>query len=183
MWDWIAQNKEWFFSGAGLTILGIIWSVLIKPSGSKREAALVPAPANTVTQAPIITVSPTFNVPRGSLSPEPLKKEPPDTPSAPVARANLKVEAAKVGKVWLQGDIWTLVPGEQSSETRFRGLFVDIANVPTASGNIKTTKLEAALTIQSRSYSPLPWLGEYTNAIWLEPAARKTILLAAGHDQ
>jgi hypothetical protein len=100
-----------------------------------------------------------------------------------MARANLRVEATKVGKVYLQGDIWTLAPGEQSRERPFKGLCVDVANVPTASGNIKAATVKAALTIQSRSYSPLPWLEEYTNTVRLEPAARKTILLAVGHDR
>jgi hypothetical protein len=183
MWEWLTQNKEWVFSGAGLTALGVVWWVFTRLLGPRRAPTPVPAPANTVTQAPNITVSPTFNLAQGSLSPEPPKQEPPATLPAPVARANLKVEATKVGKVYLNGDIWTLAPGERSRETPFRGLFVDVANVPMASGNIKGVTVKAALTIQSRSYSPLPWLEEYTNAVRLEPAARKSILLAAGHDQ
>jgi hypothetical protein len=47
----------------------------------------------------------------------------------------------------------------------------------------KAVTVKAALTIQSRSYSPLPWLEEYTNAVRLEPAARKTAILAVGQDR
>jgi hypothetical protein len=43
--------------------------------------------------------------------------------------------------------------------------------------------VRAALTIQERSYSPLPWLDRYTNTITLEPAARKTLVLAVGEDR
>ena len=181
MWDWLVQNREWLFSGAGLTALAIIWWVLTKLRGSRREHP--PPPTNTITQAPMTTVSPTFNLPQETRSPEPPKQEPPATPAAPTERANLNIEATKLGKIYLQGDIWTLAPGEGSRETPFRALFVDVANVPTASGKIKAVTVRGALTIQSRSYSPLPWLEEYTNAVRLEPAARKTLLLAAGHDQ
>lgn len=181
MLKWLAQNKEWLFSGAGLTVLGVFLWLAKKFLSSRRQN--LAAPANAVTQAHIITVSPTFNLSsQESSSPEPTKL-PIIPPAAPTARPNLKIEATKVGKIYLQGDIWTLAPGERSRETPFRGLFVDVANVPTGSGNIKAVKVKAALTIQSRSYSPLPWLEEYTNAVRLEPAGRKTIVLAVGHDR
>ena len=38
MWPWIVQNKEWLFSGAGISALGIIWWVFTKLRGSKRES-------------------------------------------------------------------------------------------------------------------------------------------------
>lgn len=183
MWKWVVQNKEWLFSGAGLTALGIIWWVLAKLRGSRRE----PPPATSITQAPTITVSPTFNISQETRTPEPPKQEPPAAPPSPVARANLKIEATKVGKIYLQGDIWTLAPLEASRampyKGPYRGLFADVANVPTGAGSIKAVKVKAVLTIQLRSYSPLPWLEEYTNAVSLEPAARKAVILAVGEDR
>jgi hypothetical protein len=181
MWYWLAKNKEWLFSGVGVTALVGAWwffrGVLISRSDP------LPKRANRVTQTPTITVSPTFNLSQELRSPEGPKQEPPAIVPAPVvARANLKEEATKLGKIYLQGDIWTLAPGMHNKEAPFRGLLMDVANVPTQSWNIKAVTVKAALKIQSRSYSPLPWLEEYTNRVRLEPAARKTIVLAAGHD-
>ena len=64
-----------------------------------------------------------------------------------------------------------------------QGLLADVANVPTTSGSIKAVKVRASLTIGLRNYSPLPWLGQSINTVTIEPAARKTILLAAGYDE
>jgi hypothetical protein len=180
MWSWLAKNREWLFSGVAVTAFvgacGFLRKLLISRSDP------LPAPVNQVTQTPTITVSPTFNLSRELRSPEE-PKEPSAIVLAPVvARANLKVEATKIGKIYLQGDIWTLAPGVQSREAPFRGLLMDVANVPTQSWSIKAVTVKAALKIQSRSYSPLPWLEEYTNTVRLEPAARKTMVLAAGHD-
>jgi hypothetical protein len=181
MWNWLAHNKEWLFSGVGVSALVAAWWFFRKSLSSKRDS--LPTPTNQVAQTPTITVSPTFNLSRELSGSEAQKQRPTAVAPAPVVtRANLKVEATKVGKIYLQGDIWTLAPGVQTKESPFRGLVMDIANVPTQSWNIKTVTVKAALTIQSRSYSPLPWLEEYTNAVRLEPAARKSIVLAVGHD-
>jgi hypothetical protein len=32
MWHWVAQNKEWLFSGVGITLLLILWGVVNKLS-------------------------------------------------------------------------------------------------------------------------------------------------------
>lgn len=105
-------------------------------------------------------------------------------PSAiPKARPNLKIEAIKIGKIALQGDIWTMSPGSTwNREPLFRALLADISNVPTESENTITAKLKAAVRIGGQTYSPLPWLEEYTNTVYLEPAARKAIVLAVGKD-
>jgi hypothetical protein len=101
-----------------------------------------------------------------------------------------------LGKIYLQGDIWTLAPAKAKEPMTssgpyrgaapytgpYRGLLMDVANLPAPSGNIKAATVKAVLKVQSRSYSPLPWLEEYTNAVRLEPAARKTIVLAVGDD-
>ncbi len=181
MWQWMVQNKEWIFSGAGLTVLGVIWWLFTKFRSSNREPQF--ANSNTVSQAPTISVSPTFNF-SPSVSPGTAKPEPtPAISPVAVARANLRIEATKIGKPYLQDDIWTLTPSGYLPKKCYKGLLVDVANVPTASGKIKAVKVKASLLVGTRNYSPLPWLGEYTNAARLEPAARKTILLAAGDDE
>ncbi len=124
MWDWLVQNKQWVFSGVGVAVLGSAWWI-VKKLGSRRE----PMTANTVTQSPVSTVtqSPTINinVPR---SPQPPKQEPPaPAPSLPAARANLKIETTKLGKVYLQEAVFRTSLQRGSTET-FRGLFVDVAN-------------------------------------------------------
>jgi len=181
MWNMLLNNKEWLFSGIGVTALvGILWA--FRKALIPRSEHL-PGPVNQLTQSPTITVSPVFNLSQDSRSSDESKGEPPAVVPAPVvARANLRVEATKIGKIHLQGDIWTLAPGVQSREIPFRGLLMDVANVPTQSQNIKAITVKAVLRIQSRSYSPLPWLEEYTNTVRLEPAARKTIVLAVGTD-
>jgi hypothetical protein len=57
MWTWIAQNKEWVFSGIGVAFLSVLWLLL------RRIFSGPPTTNNTVTQSPSIVVSPTINVP------------------------------------------------------------------------------------------------------------------------
>lgn len=180
MWSWLVENKQWVFSGAGLTVIAtIVW--FIRKLSTKRQPVRPAVSVNT-TQSSNITVSPVINLHERT---EPPRQEVPVTP--PVARANLRIEAIKLAKIYLRGDIWTVGlprpsrPAGENNEVPFMGLFADVANVPTSAGNIKTIKLKAALTIQSRGYSPLPWIDEYINTVRLEPAARKSVLLTVGH--
>jgi hypothetical protein len=99
-----------------------------------------------------------------------------------VARANLSIEATKVGKIYYHEGVFRISGGQYNPGQLYKGLFADIANVP-MSGKINAVSVRAVLTIQSRSYSPLPWLGEYTNTVTLEPAVRKSVLLAVGEDK
>jgi len=117
-----------------------------------------------------------------SQTPAPPRQEPPLTPPPPVTQANLTIEATKVGKIYYHEGVFKLSAGQYNPGQVFRGLFVDVANVP-ISGKINAVTVRAVLTIQSRSYSPLSWLGEYTNTVTLEPAMRKSLLLAAGEDR
>jgi hypothetical protein len=176
MWSWLTQNKEWLFSGAGLTVLAVIvWFVR---NILKREPSV--PPANSVTQSPSITVSPVFNLP------EMRSPEPPKPAARPIASTNLKDEAIKLGKIALQGDIWTNSPGIYSPEPLWRALFADISNVPLDAGNITTINVKAAIKIEydgrARTYSPLPWLEEFTNTVRIAPAERKVVVLAVGQD-
>jgi hypothetical protein len=67
MWTWLAQNKEWVFSGAGLTVIGLgIWIVRrLFPRPPVGAPHVTQSPtitvAPSVTQSPTITVAPTFN--------------------------------------------------------------------------------------------------------------------------
>ena len=118
------------------------------------------------------------------LASKPSDDRPLVAPIVPVARANLRIEGIKITKeLYLQEDTWTLTPNPPAPTRSFKGLLADVANVPTASGSIKAVNVRASLMIGSRNYSPLPWLDESTNAVKLEPAARKTILLAVADDQ
>jgi len=181
MWDWLAQNRQWVFSGIGVVVLGWIFRKLAsrqEPLSSNAHTT-TQNPLNAVTQSPTINI----NVPHAEVLQRP-SQEPPVTPRPSVARANLTIEATKVGKVYLQEGEFTLSPDPHRGPSKvFRGLFVDVANVPTGTGKIKSVTVRAALKIQERSYSPLPWLDRYTNTITLEPAARKTLLLAAGEEK
>ena len=42
--DWIINNKEWFFSGLGVSVLGYLFSLFMKTkeSSSKNEIVLNP---------------------------------------------------------------------------------------------------------------------------------------------
>jgi len=60
MLDWISQNKQWVFSGAGITVLAAVWWFLNK--AQCQISAASPSISNTVTQSPVITVAPVINV-------------------------------------------------------------------------------------------------------------------------
>jgi hypothetical protein len=115
-------------------------------------------------------------------NPEPTKAAP-TLPTSPVGKANLTNEAIKIGRIAFYDGAWTSV---QSKGQLYRGLLADISNVPLDSGNITTVKVNAAIKIgyggRTSTYSPLPWLEEFTNTVRLGPAARKVIVLAVGED-
>lgn len=133
----------------------------------------------------LVTVSPVFNLPE-MRSPEPPRPAVFTPLAPPVASANLKDEAIKTGKIALYADIWTNSPGAQSREPLRRALLADISNVPLDSGNITSVRVKAAIRIEyggrTRTYSPLPWLEEFTNTVRIAPAARKVVVLAVGQD-
>jgi hypothetical protein len=188
MWSWLEQNKTWVFSGAGLTALGLLWWLVTK-FWPKREASSVIAPvtmqAPTTTMAPVINMNPTINL-SSARPPEPPKVVSPPAPAAPTPRPNLCIEATKIGKITLEGDIWTLRPNSRSHNKPERALLADISNVPTDEVHAAKAAIRAAVRLdyggQVRTYSPLPWLEEYTNVANLETGARKTVVLAVGED-
>lgn len=182
MWRWLIQNKEWLFSGAGLAALSLVWWLLSKARTAKRES-LIPV-AGTIAQSPVtlapVIISPTFNNNSPQEPGERRTPSPPTPEAGPVAQPNLKVEAIKIAKLYLEEGVWTL---NQQKGTSYRGLLVDVANVPIASGKLKTVNIKASVTIGSRNYSPLPWLGEFTNTVKLGPASRKSLVMAIGNDE
>jgi hypothetical protein len=193
MWEWIVKNKEWVFSGAGLTTLAVLWWVVTK-FWPKREAAIGTTQTPTAVQAPntsiapIITMNPTINF-LDRRAPEPPKQVAPPAPAVPTApkpRPNLSIEAIKVGKISLEGDIWTLRQVFGRHTTPKRALLADISNVPTEETHAAKAAIRAAIRMdyggRQRTYSPLPWLEEYTNLVHLETGARKTVVLAVGED-
>jgi len=193
MWEWIVQNKQWVFSGAGITVFGVLWWLVAK-FWPKREAAISTTQAPTTVQAPstsiapVITMNPTINFPIESPKPETPKQVAPPAPTTPKPRPNLSIEATKIGKISLEGDIWTLKPNLVGWERpqRYRALLADISNVPSDEAHTATVTIRAAIRMdyggRQRTYSPLPWLEEYTNTVRLETGGRKTVVLAVGED-
>jgi hypothetical protein len=138
--------------------------------------------------APVITMSPTITIePR---APEPSKAVPPAPalPAAPKPRPNLCIETIRVGRISLDGDIWTLRQNSSGWERqpRYRALLADISNVPPDGAHTTTAEIRAAIRMnyggRQLTYSPLPWLEEFTNKVDLEAGARKTVVLAVGVD-
>ena len=58
---WLTQNKEWLFSGIGITVFAVLFWLLRKLLGSS-PAATPAMPSSALTQSPAITVSPTINL-------------------------------------------------------------------------------------------------------------------------
>jgi hypothetical protein len=67
MLTWLAQNKEWVFSGVGIALISVaVWLVRKFISRSRVEAPTVThssaiSVSPSITQSPPITVAPTFN--------------------------------------------------------------------------------------------------------------------------
>ena len=99
MWHWVAQNKEWLFSGAGITLLFVLWWFVKRLfARSKPVVGAVPASSsasNVVTaQGVNISVSPNISpVISPIMSPTESKAEasaesfPPNAPPTPDIRA------------------------------------------------------------------------------------------------
>jgi hypothetical protein len=78
MRDWIVQNGQWLFSGAGISIIGAsLW--LLKKLFRPQPKTPQPAPINnSVVQSPVISVAPVFHLPHhASPPPEPTPSPPP----------------------------------------------------------------------------------------------------------
>lgn len=94
LWNWLIQNKQWVFSGAGLTVLGLAVWLLRKLLSPRRQTSAAPP----ITQAATINVSPTFNLSEG-------------TTLIPIAqRSQLGVAAAKEENEDRRPKLYTLPP-------------------------------------------------------------------------
>jgi hypothetical protein len=65
-------------------------------------------------------------------------------------------------------------------------LIADVSNVPTDDAHTAKAAVRAAIRTEvgvlPRAYSPLPWLEEFSNLVYLETGARRTVVLAVGLD-
>jgi hypothetical protein len=86
MWKWLAQNKEWVFSGAGVAVIGAVYWLVRKIL--TRTAA---APAASITQAPVINVAPIINLSQTT-------SEKPKNESSPIATVRPAVESPQDGR-------------------------------------------------------------------------------------
>lgn len=200
MWEWVVQNKQWVFSGAGLTVLAAAWWLFTKLLPKSEAAAPTTVQSPTVTQAPsisqapsvsiapIITVSPTISLREPRAEPPEVVSPAPTLPATPKPRPNLRIETTRVGRISLDGDIWTLRQDSRGwdRQQRYRALLADISNIPPDGAHTTTAEIRAAIRMnyggRQRTYSPLPWLEEFTNKVSLETGARKTVVLAVGVD-
>ena len=102
MWNWIVVNKQWFFSGAGISILALGWWFVRKiwvhgPSA----AAPVQTNTNSVVQSPVINVNlsqplpsePKIELPRiqspASSAPKPMRPPDPEPEEEPDLRPQI----------------------------------------------------------------------------------------------
>ena len=81
MLDWIVQNKQWFFSGAGIAILGGLWWTFKKLFHTEPTVSPSPTNNNSVIQCPTISVAPIINVSHPAPLPQELKPEIASTPT------------------------------------------------------------------------------------------------------
>jgi hypothetical protein len=186
VWNWVVQNKQWVFDGFGIALFGVLWWI-IKRFWPKHEAAAIAPVTAQASIAPSIVMNPTINI--DSRPPEPAQVVSP----APVAtiskpKPNLCVEAIKAARIYLQADIWCLRPNPVGWDRPkpYRALIADISNVPTDEAHTAKAATRAAIRMEvggrPRTYSPLPWLDEFTNLVYVETGARKTVVLAVGED-
>jgi hypothetical protein len=186
MWDWIVQNKQWVFSGGGIAAFGVLWWIINK-FWPKHEAAapvttISPVIAQAPSIAPSIVMNPTINIdsrppePKVAASPAPLAT------TVPKPQPNLRVEPIKRGKIYLVGETWSFRP--TSTSEAFRGVLADISNAPIDEAYTAKAAIRALINIEIggrlHTYSPLPWLDDFTNLVYLETGARKTVVLAVG---
>jgi hypothetical protein len=76
--DWIVQNRQWLFSGAGISIIGASLWLLKKLLRPEPKTPQPPPINNSVVQAPVISVAPVFHLPhQASSPPEPTPTLPP----------------------------------------------------------------------------------------------------------
>jgi hypothetical protein len=74
MWNWIMLNKQWVFSGIGISALAAAWWLLKKVGtlGSASPASSAQTNANSVVQSPVITVNfPPSPAPASAAAPVP----------------------------------------------------------------------------------------------------------------
>jgi hypothetical protein len=106
--------------------------------------------------------------------------------ATPKAKPNLRVESTKMGKIIYEAGVWTFRNVNKEHPKRYRALVADISNVPSDDMHGAKASVVAAIRMEyggrQWTYSPLPWLDEWNNLVYLETGARKTVVLAVGED-
>lgn len=119
--------------------------------------------------------------------PTPTSKIEPAVFAAPSVKPNLRVEGTKMGKIVYEAGVWTFRNADKENPKRYRGLVADISNVPSDDTHGAKASVRAAIRMEYRgrpiTYSPLPWLDEFTNLVYLETGARKSVVVAVGEDK
>jgi hypothetical protein len=86
MWDWIVQNKQWVFSGAGVSIIAAVLWFLSKLFRPEPKTPAPTSASNSVVQAPVISVAPVFHSSYPAESPQVTKPDAQIAPTLPARR-------------------------------------------------------------------------------------------------
>jgi hypothetical protein len=175
MRDWIIQNRQWLFSGAGIAALSILWWV-VKKFG--RSGTPAPQAINSVVQAPAINVAPVFNLPHAEATPKSL-------PAPASIEPNLVYCRMSFSHLYRVGDEFcgNVSDRLENSFPRFHGIVAEIMNAskPDASvGPAKNIKAELAIQTDDREeiLGPLTWSDTDCNTVSIELGNPGRIILA-----
>lgn len=191
MWHWLAQNKQWVFSGAGLTVLAVLWWLAKRLALTARPSS--PNTNNSITQAPVINVSPTFNVsqaarPVPSLSTTSSGGVPPRELPSREETAKREFEPNLVCVKTFTTHLYATDPfvfrdARDSPVQGDAALVVVIANRPVAGRGVATVySVKAQIICRSGNqeiYSGLgAWIDHFSNAVDFPPAQSQKLIIA-----
>jgi len=181
MRDWIVQNRQWLFSGAGISIIGAsLW--LLKKLFRVEPKTPQPAPiSNSVVQAPVISVAPVFNLPHVEASPQPVPQKPPAPPEPNLVFC--QIQSPHLYRV-MDEFCARVSQGMENSFPRFHGIVAEIMNAskPVAAvGPARNIKAELAIQLDDREeiFGPLAWTDTNCNTVSIEMGNTAHIILAA----
>jgi hypothetical protein len=186
MLTWLAQNKEWVFSGAGIAAFGVLWWLL------KKLSATSPV-ASAVTQAPQVTISPTFNLSQSAATPETSQKQ---SPAVAPLRSVVEAEEGRP-------KLYTLPPRICFVHDEDSYLFTEGGNLARAvvatfrmakpSADRRGTHITARLSFRTTSVVGLreksneiarvnygTWIGEEFNSVTFALTDTKELILVMG---
>jgi hypothetical protein len=178
MRDWIVQNKEWLFSGAGIAVLAAAWWILKKIVRPESRITLA-TPANTsVVQAPAISVAPVFNLPHVEANPQR------SAPALALPEPNLVFCQIGFPHLYRIGDEFRahVSEGLENPFPKFRGIVAEIMNASKPDGSVgpaKKIKAELAIQLDDREeiLGPLTWTDTNCNTVSIEMGNPAQIIL------